>query len=234
MQPIRIANGDEWVAAGWHGAGNAPPDKKIEAGWRHAVNRALEERPQIVILGSEKSADDAALRLYALGFEVWRCDGKGINGVYTLVGDMPEDQPVRVIGESAQLGQVRLLGADCGGESLEQTALCSLPGVGPKTAQAIIEDGFPDVPAEWMPRCRAAEKIKAVLVGYPEALEAARLVRVEIRKMTGPKDDLRALGLGRIADRIESEPVIDYDGESEPPDLGPEDFGGSDFYGEPW
>lgn len=244
MKPITIANADEWIAAGWHGAGNAPHDKKAEAGWRHAVNQALAHRPQIIILGSEKAADDAAPRLHALGFEVWRCEGKGINGVYTYVGDQPENAEVRVIGEAAQLGQVRALGCEAAGESLEMTALQSLPGIGPKTAAAILEDGFPEVAEDWLPRCRGAEKVKAVLAGYAQALEAARLVRVPIRKMEGPKDDLRALGLGRLADRIESEPHVERDGDPGPADdFGdgppvfdddPAQFGGSDFYGDPF
>jgi hypothetical protein len=207
-----IANGDEWVLAGWHAAGNAPPDRKREAGFKHAVNEALRLRPNVVIFGQDDEApmQIAAQACHAAGFKTYRCFGRGPDGVYTYCADLLDSMKVRVIGQTALLGQLRLIGCEAEGEQLEVSALRTMHGVGPKIAQAILDEGDPSelmMRDGWLPKCRAAEKVRAALTveAYQKALEDLKLHRVEIFELEderGP-EALRALGLGMLADRIE-------------------------------
>jgi len=192
---MRIVHGDEIVAAGWHGAGNAKPEDKKRSGLLHCINVLHRTLFDVVCFGEEKDTNAAAV-CATLGWEVWSGPGRGVDVVYSLVADMPEGELVEVIGEAKLLGQMKQLeGVRVGGESLEMTALQALPGIGVKTAQTILAAGWPDVPADWLPACRAPDKVKAALAEYDP--EPHRLKKVEVRLVT-EKVNLSAYGLGAV------------------------------------
>lgn len=191
---MRIVHGDELVAAGWHGAGNAKPEDKKRSGLLHCINVLHRTRFDVVCFGEEKDTNAAAV-CATLGWEVWAGLGRGADVVYSFVADLPDGEPVEIIGEAKLLGQIRFDGVQVGGESLEMTALQALPGIGIKTAQAILAAGWPNVPADWVPVCRSPEKVKAALAGYDP--EPHRLKKVDIRRVT-EKVNLSDYGLGAV------------------------------------
>lgn len=212
MKPFIIAHGDEWTLAGYHGAGNRPTEQKLDSGVRHALNEVLRQRPDLIIFGDHEDCDmgAAARACHAAGFRVLRASGRGVDGIWTYCADLPDEMPVKVLGQTALLGQLRQLGVDADGQLLEVSALCELPRVGVVTAAAIIAEGDPIElmsRPDWIPRCRAAEKVRTGLTveAYQTALEALRLRRVQLQEVTGERGPiaLRALGLGWLADRIE-------------------------------
>jgi hypothetical protein len=200
------------MLAGYHGAGNRPAEQKQDSGLRHALNEALRQRPDLIVFGDHDDCDmgPAAHACHTAGFPVLRASGRGVDGIWTYCADLPDEMPVRVLGQTALLGQLRALGVDAEGQSLEVSALCELPRVGPATAAAILADGDPIellARPDWLPRCRAAERVRAGLTMeiYQEALDRLRIRRVQIQEVTGEHGPaaLRALGLSWLADRIE-------------------------------
>ncbi len=209
---LKIANGDEWMLAGWHGAGNSTPERKLDSGIKHVLNIALSMCPDIIIFGEHDDAPmgEADCACHAAGFVTYLASGRGVDGIYSFCADLPDSEQVQILGRQAEIGQLRLLGCEADGEALEVSALRAMPLVGPKTAAAILEEGDPldlFLYPRWMPRCRAAEKVRAGLSveAYSTALEALRLRRVQLQQVEGPRgpDALRALGLGKLASLIE-------------------------------
>jgi hypothetical protein len=210
--PLLIAHGDEWVLTGYFGAGNTTKDKKNEAGFRHAVNEALRLRPALIVFGEHAEApmDQAAKACHAVGFVVFRCTGRGVDGVYTLCGDQPDEVLVRVIGQAELLGQLRELGCEANGNTLEMSALQTMQGIGPKIAAAILAEGDPAELMQrtgWLPKCKGAEKVRAAMTAeaYTAAIDELKLRRVPLQVVEGEQGAaaLRALGLWLLADRIE-------------------------------
>lgn len=191
---MRIVHGDELVSAGWHGAGNAKPEDKKRSGLLHCINVLHRTRFDVVCFGEEKETNAAAV-CATLGWETWAGPGRGADVVYSFVAELPDNMTVEIIGDAKLLGQIRFDGVQVGGESLEMTALQALPGVGIKTAQAILAAGWPNVPPDWVPVCRSPEKVKAALAGYDP--EPHRLKRIEVRRVT-EKVNLSEYGLGAV------------------------------------
>lgn len=193
---MRIVHGDEIVIAGWHGAGNAKAEDKKRAGLLHCINVLHRTRFDVVCFGEEKDTNAAAV-CATLGWTVWAGPGRGADVVYSFVADLPNEEQVEIIGEAKLLGQIQYDGISVSPktESLEMTALQALPGIGVKTAQAILAAGWPDVPPEWMPVCRTPEKAKAALAAYDP--EPHRLKRVPVWLVT-ERVNLSEYGLGSV------------------------------------
>lgn len=167
---LTLAHGDEWAGRGCH----------VSTPARVAADFVLASRPDAVMMGQRQGADEAADAVHALGFVVYRCDGRGVDGLWSLCLDTPENTKIRVIGQSLLLGQIREIDVEAEGEDLIMTAWKAVAGIGEKKALKKIEAGE-----------------------QPPDLDAHRLQRVRYWKMTGPRKPLRALGLHYLADRIE-------------------------------
>lgn len=214
---LTVAHGDEWALAGWHGAGNTLPERKAASSYRHALNEAMRQCPQVVIFGRHEEAPTelAAQACHAAGFRVFFAEGRGVDGVWTFCADLPDSLPVKVLGHAHQLGQLRQLGCEADGFDLAVSALCTFPHVGEKTAEAIVAEAESEgctprdliARAVWLPKVRGASRVRVAMTpeGYDVALANLTLRRVEIREITGERGPtaLRELGLGHLADRIE-------------------------------